>query len=200
MNDPFDLTDDERCFLSHWMSEATGPFWGPSIIWCWNNRIMPAHAPYTLAMIFSKEEIDAGREGWFWERPPVPFRVPWKDHDAFWRRATAATSDIRIQGVGLYPPASPLVKVRGTLTAEESTYLRAYNQEWVRSGSGHYIDLAHQHGVLDHHLSPFIILMDELYRSPTNPVAFPWSDFPSRYEELSGRKYEYPDWALIPRS
>ncbi len=199
MNDPFELTDDERCFLSHWMSEATGPFWGPSTIWCWDNRIIPAQAPYALAMILSREEIDAGREGWFWERPPVPFRVPWRDHDEFWARVFSASSDVRLQGVGLYPPASILTDVRGTLTPEESNYIRACNQEWVRSGSGHSIDLAHQHGVLDHHLIPFIILMDDLYCPPTTPVAFPWSDFPARYEELSGRKYSYPDWALTPR-
>lgn len=196
----FDLTDDERCFLSHWMWEATGPFWGPSIIWCWNNRVTYwSQSPYTLAMVLSKEEIDAGREGWFWERPPVPFRVPWRDHDEFWARAIAASSDDRIQGVGLYPPSSLLVNAKGTLTPEESNYLRAYNREMVLSGSGHDIDLAHQHGVLSHHLSPFFVLLDDLYRPPATPVSDPWSDFPARYEELSGRKYDYPDWAPTRR-
>ena len=188
MPETFQLTDDERCFLSHWMYDATGPFWGPAIIWCWNNRVTYwSQSPYTLAMILSKEEIDAGREGWFWERPPVPFRVPWKDHEEFWRRAIAGSSDVRIQGVGLYPPSSFLVNVKGTLTPEESNYLRAYNQEMGWSGSGHCIDLAHQHGVLSHHLIPFFILLDDLYRPPTAPVTYPWQDFPSRYEELYGR-------------
>lgn len=198
MQNIFDLSDDERCFLSHWMYDAMGPFWGPSVIWCLNNRINWSQAPYPMAMILSKEEIDSGREGWFFERPPVPFRVPWRDHDEFWQRATAASSDFRIQDVGLYPPASPLLNVRGNLTPEESNYLRAYNQEMVRSGSGHYIDLAHQHGVLSHHLIPFFVRLDDLYRPPTTPVAYPWSDFPARYEELSGRKYDFPEWALTP--
>jgi hypothetical protein len=199
MPEPFQLTDDERCFLSHWMYDAMGPFWGPSVIWCCNNRINWSHAPYPMAMIFSREEIDAGREGWFFDRPPVPFRVPWRDHDEFWRRASACVSDIRIQGIGLYLPSSPLVNLKGSLTPEESNYLRAYNQEMVRSGSGHYIDLAHQHGVLSFHLIPFFVLLKDLYRPPTTPVIYPWPDFPSRYEELSGRKYEYPDWALTAR-
>lgn len=121
-------------------------------------------------MIFSREEIDAGREGWFFDRPPVPFRVPWRDHDEFWLRASASVSDIRIQGVGLYPPSSPLVNVKGSLTPEESNYLRAYNQEMVQSGSGHLIDLAHQHGVLGHHLTPFFIVLEDLERLPTTPV------------------------------
>ena len=63
----------------------------------------------------------------------------------------------------------------------------------VRSGSGYHIDLAHQHGVLGHHLIPFFALLDDLYRPPTPPVAYPWADFPARYQELSGREYDYPD-------
>lgn len=199
MPEPFQLTDDERCFLFHWMYDAMGPFWGPSVIWCWNNRVHWSKAPYPMAMILSREEIDAGREGWFFDRPPVPFRVPWRDRDEFWRRATAASSDIRIQDVGLYPPESPLVNVRGTLTPEESNYLRAYNQDMVRSGSGHYIDLAHQHGVLCYALIRFFVLLENLDRPPTTPVPYPWPDFPARYEELSGRKYDYPDSALSAR-
>ncbi len=199
MDDTFELTDDERCFLSHWMWEATGPFSGPSINWCWNNRIMWSQAPYPMAMILSKEEIDAGREGWFFDRPPVPFRVPWRDHDEFWRRATAASSDVRIQDAGLYPPASPLVRVRGTLTLEESNYLRAYNREMVEPGSGYHVDLAHQHGVLAHHLIPFFILLDDLSGQASRIATFPWTDFPARYEELSGRKYDFPDYAMSPR-
>ena len=171
------------------MHDAMGPFWGPSVIWCWNNRVHWSEAPYPMAMILSRDEIKAGREGWFFDRPPVPFRVPWRDHDEFWRRAIAASSDVRIQGVGLYPPSSPLVKVRGTLTPEESNYLRAYNQDMVRSGSGHSVDLAHHHGVGCYHLIRFFVLLDDLYLPPTNPVAYPWSDFPARYEELYGMKY-----------
>ena len=200
MPEPFELTDDERCFLSHWMYESTGPFWGPSIIWCWNNRVTYwSQAPYPLAMILSAEEIDAGREGWFWERPPVPFRVPWRGHDEFWVRAIAGSLDARIHGVGLYPPSTLLVNARGQLSPQESNYLRAYNQDMVRSGSGHSVDLAHQHGVLCNHLIPFFVLLDDLYRPPTTPMDYPWSDFPARYEEVSGRKYDYPAYALNSR-
>lgn len=174
-------------------------FWGPAVIWCWNNRVTYwSHSPYTLAMILSRELTDAGREGWFFQRPSVPFRVPWKDHDEFWTRTIAGSSDERLQDVGLYPPSTLLVRATGPLTPEESNYLRAYNQEMVRSGSGRCIDLAHQHGVLIHHLIPFFVLLDGLYVPPTAPVVYPWPDFPTRYEEVSGRKYDYPDHALKP--
>src|SRR4051794_5749490 len=65
------------------------------------------------------------------------------------------------------PPSSPLVNVRGSLTPEESNYLRAYNQEMFQSGSGHYIDLAYQHGALSHHLIPFFVRLENPYRTPT---------------------------------
>jgi hypothetical protein len=200
MNDRFSLTDAERHFLSHWMYDETGHFWGPSIIWCWNNRIDWYRGPYPMAEFLSLEMIEEGHIGWFFERPPVPFVVPWRNADEFWQRASAALALIpRLQVGHGFEPSSRLVSVRGTLTPEESNYLRAYNQEMVLSGSGHYIDLAHQHGVLSHHLIPFFVLLDDLYRTPTTPVVYPWTDFPSRYEGLSGRKYDYPDWALTPR-
>jgi len=69
----------------------------------------------------------------------------------------------------------------------------------VRSGTGYYIDLAQQRGVLSHHLIPFFARLDDLYLAPNSPVAYPWAEFPARYEELSGRKYEYPEWALTAR-
>ena len=191
MSEPFQLTDDERSFLSHWTSEAMGPFWGPAIIWCSNNRIDWNRGPYPMAEILGMEQ-DEG-DGWWWcrGRPSMPFVIPWKDADAFWQRASAALALVpRLQGGSGFEPSSRLMNVQGTLTPEESNYLRAYNQEMVQSGSGHYIDLAHQHGVLGHHLVPFFVLLDDLYRPPEAPISFPWPDFPARYEELSGRKYD----------
>jgi hypothetical protein len=201
MPEPFELTDDERCFLSHWMYDAMGRFWGPSIIWCWNNRIDWSHGPYAMAELFSREEIEAGRTGWFFERPPVPFVVPWESVDHFWHRSSAALTLIpRLQGDSRFASASRLVEVRGRLTSPEKGFLRAYNHEMVQTGSGYHMTLAHQHGVLEHHLIPFFVVLDDLYRTPdVMPVAFPWTDFPARYEELSGRRYDFPDYALIPR-
>jgi hypothetical protein len=81
----------------------------------------------------------------------------------------------------------------------EKAYLRAYNHEMVESGTGYRITLAHQHGVLSHHLFPFFLLLDDHYRLPTvMPVTYPWTNFPARYEQLNGRRYD-PDFALIPR-
>lgn len=71
--------------------------------------------------------------------------------------------------------------------------------EPVESGSGYHIDLAHQHGVLSHHLIPFFVLLDDLYGQASRIATYPWSDFPARYEELSGRKYDFPDYALTSR-
>ncbi len=122
-----ELTDDERIFLAHWMFETTSLLWGPALTWCSLNRINFERGPYTMSVIFSREEIEAGRKGIFLDRPAMPFRVPWRDHDEFWRRDTLARSDPRIQGVGLYPPSSPLVRLKGTLTPEESNFLRAYH-------------------------------------------------------------------------
>ena len=53
--------------------------------------------------------------------------------------------------------------------------------------------------MLSHHLIPFFEVLNDLYRPPISPVVYPWKDFPARYEELSGRKYDYPDHALSPR-
>jgi hypothetical protein len=50
----FSFTDPERHFLSHWMYDSCGDFWGPSIIWCWNNRIDWNRAPYPMAELFQK--------------------------------------------------------------------------------------------------------------------------------------------------
>ncbi len=198
----FKLTESERNFLSHWMYDSCGAFWGPSIIWCFNNRIDWNRAPYPMAELFWSEEIEAGRSGWFLDRPFVPFEIPWGSVDHFWERASAALALIpRLQGGYGFEPASRLIKVRGNLTQTEKEYLRAYNQEMVQSGAGYHITLAHQHGVLAHHLIPFFVLLDDLYRTPIAlPATYPWTDFPSRYEDLSGRGYDFPDYALNPRS
>jgi hypothetical protein len=197
MNDSFPLTDDERSFLRHWSYESMCPFWGPASIWCRNHQVSPAHGPYPMAELYWAEVMEAGGEWWIFERPSNPFRVPWRNSEEFWLRANAALALIpRLQGDSRFTPSDGIWQLEGNLTPEESNYLRAYNQEMVLSGSGHYIDLAYQHGVLNHHLIPFFILLDDLYRPPTTPVVYPWSNFRARYEELSGRKYDYPDWAL----
>jgi hypothetical protein len=86
------------------------------------------------------------------------------------------------------------------LTLLEKQFLRAYNHEMVQTGAGYHITLAEQHGVLDYHLIPFFVVLDDLYRTPkAMPVPFPWTDFPARYEELNGHPYDFPDYALIPR-
>jgi hypothetical protein len=151
--------------------------------------------------LFSRDEIEAGRLGWFFERPPVPFEVPWCNADEFWRSATAALALVpNLQGDDRFAPTCLLVKVRGHLTRLEREFLRAYNHEMVQTGSGYHMALAHQHGVLDHHLIPFFVALNDIYRTPNvMPVAFPWTDFPARYEELSGRRYDFLDFALIPR-
>jgi hypothetical protein len=198
----FAFTDPESRFLSHWMYDECSTFWGPSIIWCWNNRIDWYRAPQPMAELFSEEEVEAGRLGWFFDRPAVPFEVPWSNADHFWQRAAAALDLIpRLQGGHGFEPASLLINVRGRLTPIEKEYLRAYNREMALTGSGHHITLCEQHGVLAHHLIPFFVLLDDLDRAPaTMPAPFPWvGDFPARYEDLIGRPYEFPDHALIPR-
>lgn len=197
----FELSQPERHFLSHWMYDACVDFWGPSIIWCWNNRIDWNRAPYPMAMSFSQEEVEAGRLGWFFERPQSPFEVPWSSVDEFWERASAALALIpHLQGGSGFEPACLITKVRGTLSPLEAEFLLASNLEMVQTGSGYHITLAQQHGVLSHHLIPFFILLEDLYRPPTAmPVTYPWIDFPARYEELTDRRYDFPDFALRPR-
>jgi hypothetical protein len=200
MNEPFPLTDDERHFLRHWTYEASCPFWGPASIWCRNHRVSPAHGPYPMAELYWAQELEAGREGWIFDRPSISFRVPWPDAAQFRLRADAALAQIPcLQGRSRFTRSEGIWHVEGTLTPEESDYLRAYNREMVESGSGYHIDLAHQHGVCSHHLIPFFILLDDLYGQASRIATYPWTDFPARYGELSGRKYDYPDWALTPR-
>ena len=200
MNDSFSLTEDERSFIRHWTYEASCPFWGPASIWCKNHRISSAYGPYPMAELYWGQEIEEGRDGWTFERPPIPFRVPWRDAEEFWLRSNAALALIpRLQNDTWVAMSAFSWHVEGTLTPEESNYLRAYYQEMVQSGSGHLIDLADQHGVLGHHLTPFFVVLEDLERPPTAPVTFPWTDFPARYEELYGRKYDYPDRALTTR-
>ncbi len=200
MSTHFRLSDREHHFLLHWHYEAAGPFWGPATIWCFNHCVNFAYGPYPLAELFWDEEPEVGRTFWTGNRPPVPFQVPWQDVDQFWDRVNTALALIpRLQGDPRFTPSAFVWQVEGTLTPEESNYLRAYNQEMVLSGSGQCIDLAQQYGVMSHHLIPFFILLDDLYRPPTPPVVYPWKDFPARYEELSGWKFDYPDYALNPR-
>jgi hypothetical protein len=68
----------------------------------------------------------------------------------------------------------------------------------VESGTGYHITLAHQHRVLQHHLIPFFSVLEDLYRKPVMPVTYPWTNFPARYEEISGNRYDFPDFALNP--
>lgn len=200
MDHRFDLTDDERSFLRHWSYEASDPFWGPASIWCRNCQVSPAYGPYPLAELYWAQEIEEGREGWVFERPAVPFRVPWRDLDQFWARTDAALALIpRLRGDPRFSRSAGFWPVEGRLTPEESNFLRTYNREMVSSGSGHSIDLARRRGVLNHHLIPFFVVLEDLYRDPEPSVAFPWPNFPARYEELSGREYDYPDWARRPR-
>lgn len=194
------VTDPERHFLLHWHYEAAGPFWGPATIWCVNHGVNAAYGPYPLAELFWDEERQAGRTFWTGDRPPVPFLIPWKNVDQFWDRVNIALFQIpRLRDDQRFRRPALSRRSEGDLNPEEANYLRAYNQEMVRSGSGHHIDLAHQHGVLGHHLIPFFARLDDLYLAPTSPVAYPWVDFPARYQELTGRNYDDPDWALTAR-
>lgn len=116
MTENFRLTDDERSFLSHWASEAMGPFWGPAIIWCWNNRIDWNRGPYPMAELLSLEMAEADPLFAYSGRPPVPFVIPWRDADAFWQRAAAALALIpRLQGGLGFEPSSRITYLRGTL-------------------------------------------------------------------------------------
>jgi hypothetical protein len=153
-----------------------------------------------MAEHYWAQEIEAGRWNFMSERPSIPFRAPWPDADQFWLRGIAALSLIpRLQGIPRFTRSAGIWQIEGSLTLAESNYLRAYNREMVESGSGYHIDLAHQHGVCIHHLIPFFILLVDLYGPASRIATYPWTDFPTRYEELSGRKYDYPVWALIPR-
>jgi hypothetical protein len=106
----FDLTDPKRHFLSHWTYEASIPFWGPATIWCWNHRVTPAYGPYPLAELFWEQELEAGREPWFFERPAAPFEIPWSSAEHFWQRAMAALAVIpRLQGDERFKASSRLI-------------------------------------------------------------------------------------------
>src|SRR4051812_27057909 len=190
MNEPFPLTDDECSFLTHWTWEATGPFWGPASIWCRNHQVSPAYGHYPMAELFWAQEIEAGRWDFMSERPPIPFRAPWPDADQFWLRTNAALSLIpALQGIPRFTRSAGIRQLERILTPEESDYLRAYNMEMVEPGSGYPIALPRQHGVLGHHLAPFFVLLDDLYGPASRIATYPWTDFPARYEDLTGRKY-----------
>jgi hypothetical protein len=162
--------------------------------------VIPAYGPGPLVELFWGQAREAGREHWFFERPPVPFEVPWASADEFWQRATEAiVLTPWLQDDERFKASSRLMNAKGILTRDEQEYLRAYNWEMVETGSGYHITLAEQHGVLAHHLIPFFVLLADLYRTPKlMPVTFPWTDFPARYEELSGGRYKFPDYALVP--
>jgi hypothetical protein len=101
---------------------------------------------------------------------------------------------------GGFERALRLANVTGSMIPLEKEFLRAYNNEMVQTGAGYHITLAEQHGVFAHHLIPFFVVLDDLYRVRTPvPVANPWTNFPAHYEELSGRRYDFPDSALVPR-
>jgi hypothetical protein len=195
----FEISQSERHFLSHWTYETSIPFWGPATIWCWNQRVIPAYGPDPLAELLWKQEREACRETWFSDRPQVSFQIPWMSVDGFWRRAMAAVAMIpRLQDDYRFKASSHLIIVKCALTQNEKDYLRAYNHEMVQTGAGYQITLAHQHGVLQHHRIPFFSVLEDLYRKPVMPVTYPWTNFPARYEQLSGRRYD-PDFVLIPR-
>ena len=91
---PVRLTAAERHFLRHWTYEAKGPLWGPATIWCVNHRVNPAFGPYPLAERFWAGEREAGRAYWTGDRPPIPFRAPWREPQHFWHRVNAALSQM----------------------------------------------------------------------------------------------------------
>jgi hypothetical protein len=119
MDNSLSLTDDERSFLRHWSYESSCPFWGPASIWCKNHRISSAYGPYPLAELYWAQEIEAGREGWIFERPSIPFRVPWKGSEEFWLRSNAALAQIpRLQGDSWAAMMVFSWDVKGTLTPD----------------------------------------------------------------------------------
>jgi hypothetical protein len=133
----------------------------------------------------------------FFDRLPVPFEIPWISVDQFWQRTMAAVAMIlRLQNVDRFNAATQLIGAKCPLTQHEMDFLRAYNYEMVESGTGYHITLAHQHGVLQHHLIPFFSVLEDLYRKPVMPVTYPWTNFPARYEEISGNRHDFPDFAL----
>jgi hypothetical protein len=200
----FLLTPAERNFLSHWMYESCLVY-GPAMLWCYNSRVPFWYAPCAMATILSQELSDSGHLGWYFERPPVPFEVPWQNIDEFWHRATVTTAMFpnlaRSQGnYHNFKPHSLITPIKSALTNEEKEFLRAYNHEMMTVGSGYHITLATQHGATDHHLIPFFWAMDDLYRPPISmPVPYPWTDFPARFKELCGRTHKLADYELMPR-
>jgi hypothetical protein len=200
----FQLTPAERNFLSHWMYESCVNI-GPAMIWSYYYRVPFWYAPYALALLCSRELIDAGHEGWYFERPPLPFEVPWQSIDEFWHRATVTTAmfDNLACSQGddhRFKPHSLVTSIKGKLTPQESEFIRAYNDEMVHTGSGYHISLATQHGAMAHHLIPFFCAVDDLYRPPLSlPVPYPWCDFPARYKELYDRTHRLDDYDLAPK-
>jgi hypothetical protein len=188
LDQPRSLTDDEGLFLRHWTAEATGPFRGPATIWCLNHRISPSYGPYPLAEHHWLQEQAAGRDSWIFERPAIPFRVPWEDAEAFWSRTEEALTRIpRLQGVSTFTRSEFQAAAHGPLGQAESRFLRAYYAEQVESGHGPHATLLEQRGIESHRLRPFSELLDNLDGEDVGLVACPWTDFASRYQQISGK-------------
>jgi hypothetical protein len=183
----------------------SGIIYGPAMIWCFNNRVPFWYAPCAMSILLNQELIVSGHLGWYFERPPVPFEVPWQTIDDFWHRATVTTAMFPNLSCSkgddyLFKPHSLFTPIKSSLTAQEKEFLRAYNHEMMSAGSGYHITLATQHGATDHHLIPFFCAMDDLYRPPLSmPVPYPWPDFPARYQELWGRTHRLSDYELRPK-
>lgn len=189
------LTHSERQFLLHWTHEAKDLFLGPAFIWCVNQGINPAYGPYPLAELYWDEVRRDHRIFWTGDRPRVPFTVPWKNAEHFTGRLNAALVQIpRLRGDPRFIPNPRGREVEGILSPEEASFLRAYYREMVESGNGPVINLAQSQAISGYHLIPFFRRLDDLERPPIGEVTYPWADFPARYQELSGRRYETPSW------
>jgi hypothetical protein len=202
----FELTDPERNFLSHWMWEASCVFHGPAIIWLWHNAIRFSYAPFGKARLLSEELHASGHLGWYFDRPPFTMEIPpWRTSDEFWHRATVATAmhqQLRtsLDDYELHRAQSALFQIRSRLTPGENEFLRAYNQEMMQTGNGYHVTLAYQHGVMFGFLIPFFFAAKDLYDRPSSTIVpFPWSNFPARYEGVSGWKYRLTESHLLVR-
>lgn len=193
MNAPFRLTNPERRFLLHWTHEAKVLCLGPAFIWCVNQGVNPAYGPYPLAELFWDEERRDHRIFWTGDRPRAPFTVPWKNAEHFWERVDDALFKIpRLKGDPRFTPTPRGWEVECILSPAEAIFLRAYYREMVEPGNGPVIDLTQGQGISGYHLIPFFRRLDDLEHPPTGEVTYPWPDFPARYQELSGRRYESP--------
>ena len=165
-------------------------------------QVSPTYDPYQLAELFYRQQLEAGGRVGSLSVLRFLSRSRWSTVDEFWQRATAALALIpRLQDDERFKASSRLMNVNVFLNSYTRRDSRADNHEMVRNGAGYHITLAHQHGVLSHHLIPFFILLatTSIACLPNMPATYPWIDFPARYEELTDRRYDFPDFALIPR-